>query len=295
MFHFERHVVWADAKQANSGATTYSNAYKRTVVIVSWSDQGGTNHSVRQDAYIYPGGVGTYVASSCHPSGGPVATAPPKPVTGLTASKDVTNPTSTINLGWTAPVGGFICDSLAVLYSSDSFATTQVAAISTPSSTTFAVTGLADGTPFTFQVYSVQQSTGAEIASNQASAATDAAPPPAGFCAVQSSALGLTGGSANVGADQATSGATLVVPGTATPTNINLSVVTTGVCAFLQMSYTTIAGDPSITRITMAQPTTNHWTATLNGFSTNWSIGAHHCRSRTRSAPSWRRRTSQSA
>lgn len=50
-FSLARRIVWGPS---SDGAT---NAVKRVVVMVTWSDQAGT-HTIRQDSAVYPGGRG---------------------------------------------------------------------------------------------------------------------------------------------------------------------------------------------------------------------------------------------
>jgi hypothetical protein len=160
-------------------------------------------------------------------------------------------------------------DKYLIVYSFDSFATSNTIASSQPTSTSFPVTGLAPGVSYSFQVYSVSSATGQQGSSGTVSATTLTALPSVG-CTVGS--VTFTPG----GADQANGGTTLVNPSSGSPTNVAVTANTTGTCGFLQLVYTTVEGNPTSTYTALtqgSQPGT--WTGTMNGTSTNWSVGTH--------------------
>lgn len=259
-YHFARYLVWATSKSPGGG-TTYAQAYKRAVVVVTWHDQAGS-HTARQDSDVYPGGLGTYVAANCGANGSPGTPTPPSAPTNLSATT-AANPTGAneIDLTWTKPSLGTF-DKYVVALSTDNFATADVVANNVSSTaTSYAATGLAPSTTYAFQIYAVQNSTGYQAASGQASATTLSAGT-ATNCTVGLVTFTPTG------ADQASGKTTLV-------SNVGVSAHTTGTCPYLQLMYTPIAGDANSTSVPLIQGSPGVWTATVNGTSTNWSIGNH--------------------
>ncbi|MBV8984879.1 MAG: fibronectin type III domain-containing protein [Acidimicrobiia bacterium] len=259
-YHFARYIVWAAGKSPGGG-TTYTQAYKRVAVFVTWSDQAGS-HTARQDSDVYPGGLGTYVAANCGANGSPGTQTPPSAPTNLTATTAAGSAgQNEIDLSWTKPsVGSF--DKYVVALSTDGFATSDVVANNVSSTaTSYAATGLTPSTSYSFQIYAVQNATGYQSASGQASATTLTAGPSVN-CTVGLVTFTPTG------ADQ-TSGSTTLV------SDVSVSAHTTGTCAFLQLVYTSVAGDPNSTNLSLVQSPPGVWKATMNGTGTNWSIGNH--------------------
>ena len=130
-FRVTRAIVWVNAADAS---TTYTQAYKRLTVAVTWSDQAGSHTGV-QDSLLYPGGQGPYVGAKGASS---VTTAPPTtvplvPTTPVLAAAVVpADPTgrTEIDLTWSQPVGGAAVTSYTVQYSTSStFAPNQTNAI----------------------------------------------------------------------------------------------------------------------------------------------------------------------
>ncbi|MCU1450918.1 MAG: Fibronectin type domain [Acidimicrobiales bacterium] len=262
-YSFARYVLWATGKTPTGATTTstYPQAYKRTVVIVSWSDRGGS-HSARQDSEIYPGGLGTYVAGNCGANGSPGTQTPPSPPTNFTATT-AASPAgqNEIDLAWTKPsVGTF--DKYIVALSTDNFDTSHIITNNlSAASTSYAASGLAPGTTYQFQVYAVQNSTGYQAASGQASASTQNGSPSVN-CSVGLVTFSPTG------ADQAANAASLTVA------TVSVSAHTTGTCPYLQLAYTSVEGAATITTVALVQGSPGVWTASMNG-TTNWSIGNH--------------------
>ncbi|MGH9075257.1 MAG: prepilin-type N-terminal cleavage/methylation domain-containing protein, partial [Acidimicrobiales bacterium] len=96
-------VYWVDS----SASPTYSQAYKQTVVAVTWTDSGGS-HSVQQVSDVYPGGQGPYTVADNNYGSATTTTAPPSGTPSaptLTSAVDemAPNDTGDIDVGWSAP------------------------------------------------------------------------------------------------------------------------------------------------------------------------------------------------
>jgi len=163
-FTIARTIVWQNASAAQT------DAYKRAVVRITWSDDTQT-HVVTQDSLVYPGGCGVYVSkNSCS---GPTATvsAPGAPGACSTSSP---GPTS-ITTSWgasTGTVGSYQVD----------WATTStfspVAGTSGPlgpSVLSFTPTTLASSTTYYFRVYAFSPSGAQSLASTACTGTTTAA------------------------------------------------------------------------------------------------------------------------
>ena len=149
-----RYVVWVNAQDAS---TTYTQAYKRLTVIVTWSDQAGS-HSVRQDSILYPGGQGEFTGAM----GGTTSTTtttvvlnPSAPVLGaITGLADPAGETQ-IPLTWTQPAGGAAVTSYSIVYSTSStFPSGSISLVTglAPSITNYTVTSLTASTTYYFEV-----------------------------------------------------------------------------------------------------------------------------------------------
>ena len=66
-FIVRRCVVWANVPLSGGGAL--EDGYKRTIAEVTWTDNKGIEHRVRQTSIVYPGGFGTYAGAQTHPAG----------------------------------------------------------------------------------------------------------------------------------------------------------------------------------------------------------------------------------
>jgi prepilin-type N-terminal cleavage/methylation domain-containing protein len=161
----QRKIVW-------SASSPNNQAYKRVVAMVSWTDSAGT-HTVRQDSDVYPGGLGPY-ASTTTTGSTTTTTAPllPGAPTNLTATQDASNPTSQIDLSWTA--GSPAATAWEIQHSlTNTFASYTDDTTTQPgSSTTYAKTGLAANTTFWFRVRALDPLGNASLWSNYVSAAT---------------------------------------------------------------------------------------------------------------------------
>jgi prepilin-type N-terminal cleavage/methylation domain-containing protein len=257
-FSFERHVVWSDA----ASVAGYAEAYKRIVVIVSWTDR--TEHKVRQDAFVYPGGMGAYSG----PQGGtstvttaPAAAVAPAPPLTLTATVPIGSAgTTTVNLAWvpsaviTPPV-----DHWVVQYSNNGFLSAQVLTDTQPAgSITYSATGLAPATMYWFRVAAVAAGGAMSSWSLTANATTTA----------------LAADECKLGTSTVTPSAVTRLNGGTTLLSANalVTVNASGLCLNLQLRYSNVSGSVATTYLL---PSGTVWTATLNGLTTPWDTGTH--------------------
>ena len=158
-YSIERHLLWVGANglaTAAHPATYYDEAYKKTVVIVSWTDGSGP-HTLRQDSIIYPGGRGVYTAAGSTFPTTTTTAAPtaPGPAT-ITSVAPAPAPLgiSQLDITWTAPSTGGAVTEYIVQSSLDASFTT--ATVSSPpqsgTATTYQASGLASSTTYYFRV-----------------------------------------------------------------------------------------------------------------------------------------------
>jgi hypothetical protein len=267
-FSIRRYVVWVDAK-GPSGAT-YASAYKRTTVIVSWTDQVGA-HTVRQDSIVYPGGLGTYGGSG---PGSTTTTAAPLPPIQPTLNAP-THPLAPANateldLTWTQPVGGGTVTSYSLQYSTTAAftpgTTTSVSNIA-PTAASYSIQSLAASTTYYVQLIAYAGSLSAT--SGSVSGMTAAAPAP---CVIGT--LTVTG------ATSASSTGTLLQKNGKMSENLTLGFTTTGTCSSFYAVKATYNGAPDTGPPVGPYTLTNSGSGQYNGsiLSTgnkSWSTGTH--------------------
>jgi prepilin-type N-terminal cleavage/methylation domain-containing protein len=244
-FAITRAIVWISQG-------SYTNQYKRVIAVVSWRDQAGL-HSVRQDAFVYPGGLGPYGGATTTSTTTAVTPGAPS---GLTATPDSLNPTTQINLVWTG--GAPAATTFEVQHAQDSaFTTATIDTTTQPGTTTsFNKTGLAPGTTFYWRVRALN-GTQSSAWSNTAQGNTQAV-----------GAQPCTAGSAN-----ATPSA--VKKKSASSNQLKESVLvtvnTTGACSGLFIRVT-----PQTTQMTqsMTQGSGGVWSTTIAATAYNWDVGA---------------------
>lgn len=250
-----RSIVWG---AATAGTTTYSAAYKKASVAVSWSDRAGA-HTARQSTIVYPGGLGPYATTT-------TTTAPPcgtpSPPTALTAAVPVDIAgSSTVNLTWVPPLIAFpAIASWVIEYSTNNFATTnQVTNTQPPSATAYSLSGLAASTTYQFRVAgksvcgTVSASTPIASATTTAGVNLDCS---YGRATITPSAIkrNNNGSNATLSADAA------------------VVVNTVGPCTGLHLTYQSQVGSTT----TLAMTGSNGvWSALVDGTHTGWDIGVH--------------------
>jgi len=180
-------VEWASVTGVGPSSTTtvYTNAYKRTSVIVGWADQSGS-HTLREDSILYPGGIGKFTTSTTAPPGGPAPAVPV--ITGAT----VAGP-SEVDLTWSQPGGGTVT-SYDIEYSIDpTFVSTFAAVSDVPSAArSQQVTGLSSSAYYYFRL--VALGTGGTSAAS-GTVGPEPTPPASGPCNINSLVVtGVTSG-----------------------------------------------------------------------------------------------------
>ncbi len=262
-----RYVVWVNAQDAS---TTYTQAYKRLTVIVTWSDQAGS-HSVRQDSILYPGGQGEFTGAM----GGTTSTTtttvvlnPSAPVLGaITGLADPAGETQ-IPLTWTQPAGGAAVTSYSIVYSTSStFPSGSISLVTglAPSITNYTVTSLTASTTYYFEVIAYAGTNSAT--SNSQSFATLAVP-------VQTCQLGALSVS---GATTLSTTGTILQTNGKVGENLALSMTTTGNCPH---SYSVKGTDPTSSADPGSPYTLTGNAGTFTGTvpssgSKSWAIGVH--------------------
>jgi prepilin-type N-terminal cleavage/methylation domain-containing protein len=264
-FSVTRNIVWIAAQDAS---TTYTAAYKRLTVQVTWSDQAGT-HTVRQDSLLYPGGLGQYQGTTTTVSTTTTAVLNPtapvlNPITGLSDPAGETQ----IPLTWSQPSGGAAVTSYTIEYStSSSFPPGNFSVVSglAPSITSYTVTSLSANTTYYFAVIAYA---GANSATSNVQS----------FATLPVAAPSCTYGQLNVTAATtlSTTGTILGSNGKVTE-NLSLSWTTTGTCPHNYAVYATDpsnSADPGSPYTLVANSGTYTATVASSG-SKGWAIGLH--------------------
>jgi hypothetical protein len=283
-YTFSRYIVWTNPTSQATGSVC-SSGYKRVTVLVSWVDHGG-NHTARQDSYVYPGGLGscgsvvttttaaTYTSSQCSPP------------TNVTAVAGPIDTTTTVSLGWVAPLlPPAPISSYKIEYSTDNGLTWNlITSTQPPTSLTYLASGMSPGTAYTFRLSSVLAD-GTSCAAPSAAATTASL---GGTTTTSTTTLcvlncGTTTTTApttttttpcSVGSMTVTSNAILRSgPGATTlAASAVASVLTIGVCAGLQISYSPSKG--VLTTAFLNVTNGGAMVATING-ALSWDTGTH--------------------
>lgn len=291
-FTVTRHIVWMDVPNPLPAATPdaactdpsicFPQAYKRTTVIVSWSEK--SPKSVRQDSNVYPSGRGTYVAGNGAQTGTSnlvfaptslVATPPPGGGDG----------SARIDLAWESPavadpkgatwVVEWTLDSTFMPGRTNRVTETfPVTATPTAATVYFAVTGLSPAAspatpPYRFRVFSLAgDRVTASTPSNTAARSTTSVSttPACGLGTVSVSTPGIRRASAT---------------GAALATAPYLVVNTNGGCAGTQLrvSFRPAIGASVVTHTLTAEPQTHVYTRSISAAGdvsgSGWDLGQH--------------------
>jgi prepilin-type N-terminal cleavage/methylation domain-containing protein len=245
-FTLTRAIYWAD-RNRQPGST-----YKMTTLLASWNDEVGT-HTVRQDAVLYPSGLG--VAGSTTTTS-VVAGIPNKP--DLVSSVNATSPSSAVDLSWTAGAQPPTVSSFKIQSSTNNFATATDVATVSGNVSTYKVSGLAGNTVYQFRVGALNGSQGptwSNIQTEQTAQGTST-----GVCSLLSEKITPSSVSRNASTHALTSTPAVVV-------------TTSGNCSAMSLRYSPSGGGTTITPLTPSAGNTK-WTANLNG-SLEWDLGNH--------------------
>lgn len=141
-YSIRRDIVWVPVGEAD-------HAFKRVIATVTWTDRAG-NHSVRQDAGVYPGGLGVHGGTTTETTAAAASVTPSSPVD-LTATQHALTPTSAVDLLWS--VGPVAPARWELHYSSNGGASWTVVTVTQPAGTTsFTTSGLSSNTPYLFRL-----------------------------------------------------------------------------------------------------------------------------------------------
>lgn len=244
-FTTTRWVVW------EAGTSTYSDAIKRVVAVVTWTDDDRT-HTVRADAAVYPGGLGPRAVATTTSTTSTTVATPPGAPTNLTGTLDATLPQSRVNLSWST--GSPAPTTWEVQRSSDGGTTWTALTTNQPvGTTTYAASGLAASTTYKFRVRGLT-STQTGTWSGVVTVTTQSAPP---TCSVSSA-------TASPSTQSKKTNGTL-------QGDVGLTVNTSGTCSTLQAVFDTSPGTTKTLTFT-ASGTVYSLTIDKNAYS-DWSTG----------------------
>jgi hypothetical protein len=259
-FTVGRCVTWMT--DSNSVAT---EAYKRTTVVVSWTDEAGP-HQVRQDAAAYPGGLGpaastsTTAAASCAGPPSPAAAVGVVLPTPVTAQLDWSTPA-----GSPSPIGAWLVEYSADGWTTSNVVTDGLSAAPPGQSNRATVGGLGSQTAYTFRVVALPVTACAVSDSDPA----DVSVTTGAETGVPSCAVGLATASPPVVARD---------PGSADlgPLALTVAVASNGNCSALTVTYQATAATGPETA-TLGQVSGDHWQAQLPaiGAPEAWDLGLH--------------------
>lgn len=239
-YEIRRDIVWA--------ATSHSNqSFKRLIATVTWEDNGRP-HTIRQDAGVYPGGLGP-VGGATTTTTAPAASAP-DPATGLTATVNSLDPYTQIDLTWT--VGVLVPTTWELQRSSDSGLTWVNVTTSLPGGTaSYSDVGLSSSTTYQFRLRGVSGSFSSSWATVSATTST---PPP----------------SCTIGSASVTPTTVKKKSNNKLLSDLNVIVNTTGSCSGLKVEWPTAAATAPTETMTNSGSQFNG-NAGKNDY--NWSTG----------------------
>lgn len=223
-FAVRRDIVWAPLGSA-------TNAFKRVIATVSWSDRSGS-YTVRQDAGVYPGGLGVYGGAGATTTTTAAPSVPSNP-TGFTATLNSLTPTTAVDLAWSA--GTVLPVYWELQYSANAGTTWVPVTASQPSGTTmYALSGLSSGTVYLFRVRGINGTLTSQWV--QATATTQAA---VTTCTILSAAVNPTSvQKKNSNALQNDLVVTVNTSGVCTGLKVELPASTTFTATMVQVSTT---------------------------------------------------------
>lgn len=257
-FDVERRIVHTDATTAAGVPVT--DAYKKTVVIVTWTDNSGA-HTIREDSLVYPGNGENLATTTTVASASP----PAKP-TALGGTAFAAGATCTVDLTWSPPpstptaIATWVVEYRSASTTATWSTLTQTQPAGTPS---YTVTGLACASSPQFRVFSRASdgtlSTGADGPITVSTPNATTTPPTA--CAVTNVSITPNAiGRANNGNLRLASDATV-------------TVTTIGSCPTLYATYNRLgaAGAEAIP----LSASGSSWSGAIEGTSADWDTGSH--------------------
>jgi prepilin-type N-terminal cleavage/methylation domain-containing protein len=262
-----RYVVWESAQDTS---TTYTKAYKRLTVIVTWTDRAGA-HVVRQDSLLYPGGLGKYIG----PAGGSTTTtttAPPvNPTTPLLgAITPLASPSdqTQVALAWSQPAGGGAVTSYSIEYSTNaSFPAGNFTVIAglAPSITNFTVTSLTPNTTYFFEIVAYA---GANSAVSSSQSITTA-PLPGPICTL--------GGLNVAGATSLSTTGTILKKSGRMSENLTVSWTTTGPCtdSYEVRAFDTVGNADPSSPYALSGSAGSYSSVVASNGTKGWAVGLH--------------------
>jgi prepilin-type N-terminal cleavage/methylation domain-containing protein len=185
VFNYTKCIAWVDAKSATG--TTLTQAYKKTYVTVTWSNQGKTS-TIKQQSIVYPGPKNT--------GGGVIVpTTPTAPSTPINVAATVPgDPTGRTQIDVTWQNGGGTVDHYVLEWSTNSAFTAIVGTSGSITSAAHSAGGLSSDTTYYFRVKAFGDS-GTTYGSSYTTpvSAKTLVTPPSAICTVGN--LGLVMGS----------------------------------------------------------------------------------------------------
>jgi prepilin-type N-terminal cleavage/methylation domain-containing protein len=318
-YSIARYVYWAEAQGVNNGSTstTFAQAYKATTITVSWIDVTG-HHSLQQDSIVYPGGLGLYSGPGGSSAPTTSTTAPPlAPGPPSITVADVQPPSpqdqQEIDLSIVAPTGGGAVAAYFVQWSTDLiFPAPAQSPQLPPTSTSYAVQGLATGTTYFLRIFAgnatgqsayssvVSASTAPAVAVTTTTAPLVTLPPvtippltlppvtlpPVTLPPVTTTTVPPTTTTTvpcTLGAftiTTSTTGKTYLNKSGTMSENVILNLTVNAPCPWLasvvSVLHGTLTADPASPYVLFGLPTGGQWSATISSSGqSGWSVGTH--------------------
>jgi type IV pilus assembly protein PilV len=245
-FTMSRAIYWADRGRQPG------NVYKMTTVQVTWSDHAGP-HFVRQDAILYPSGLGVAGSTTTTTL---AAGIPNKP--DLVSTVSATAPSSAVDLSWTAGAQPPAVSSFKIQYSTNNFSSATDVATVSGSVSTYKVSGLAGNTVYQFRVGALNGSQGPTWSNVQ----------------TERTAQGTSTGPCSLLSEKITPAS---IARDATTHNLvsspAVAVTTSGNCTSMSLRYSPSGGGTTVTPLTPSAGNTQ-WSANVTA-ALSWDLGNH--------------------
>ncbi len=309
-YSIARYLYWAEAQGLNNGSTstTFAQAYKATTITVGWIDVSG-HHTLEQDSIVYPGGLGLYAGPGGSSAPTTSTTVPPlapgAPVLALAGLQPASpQDQQEIDLTIIPPLTGGAIDGYYVQWSTDLvFPAPAQSPQLPPTSTSYAVQGLAAGTTYFVRVFA-GNATGQSPYSLVLPATTASVPvvtttvapsttvpvvttiPPTTLPTTTTTTLPTTTTTTvacTLGAftiTTSTTGKTYLNKNGTMSENVILNLTVNGACPWLatvvSVLHGTLTSDPASPYLLVGPATGGQWSATVSSSNqAGWSVGTH--------------------